>query len=105
MSKPKPKPDTFTGTTLAAWQANLENVRWAASEPRVRMLLSVALHGIEVVAATTAGMSEGRAYGNVEGAFKMLNLLRACTDRPERLVPQVEEELPPEEGLPPVVRE
>ncbi len=89
MSKRTP-PDTYTGTTLESWQADAENIRWAASEPRFRMAVSVVLHEAARMLVTCAGCSEGRAFGRSEGYYEALTVLRSLALRPPRAAPVAE---------------
>lgn len=91
--------DQFTGINLERWQSDSENLRWAQTEPRFRVAMSVVLHGLEDVPATCTGCSGERAFGRVEGYQMALNVLRDMTHRPPKERPPIEatHDEPPEQ--------
>jgi len=93
------KLDTYTGTTLESWQADLENVRWAQNEPRFRMACSVVLHEAARMLVTCAGCSEGRAFGRSEGYNEALAVLRSLAMRPSKATEPLEETFERPSGL------
>ena len=80
------KLDTYTGTTLESWQADLENVRWAQNEPRFRMACSVVLHEAFRMLVKTPDCSEARSFGRSEGYNEALVVLRSLALRPPKLL-------------------
>lgn len=93
--------DTFTGMTFHDWHSNVNNLTWAQTDPHFKMIGSILLNCIQEISESVGGCSEGRAYGNTEGAFKLLAIYRSLGLKLPKPEPDIEADhaSPPEHFL------
>lgn len=96
---PTPKPTLIATLTLDDWQRDPELVRWARTDPNVVKLKCMLRNTVERILKDCSGLAAAQAFGQLEGAYKLINTIDEAGQRPARQAPPVEEDLPPHRTL------